>query len=113
MVSNDHARRKVAFVLRLRLTRHLPPAIVLAQNLRVAAPIDDTVPHDANVLSVVDADKWSTPTARRRRPLRRGKSRWRRTPCNGAAQPGSRIGGLYLIKRRIARPKQRHAFVDQ
>src|SRR6266576_3803432 len=41
MVGHDHPRRKVSFILGLSLARHLPPAIVLAQKLRVAAPVDN------------------------------------------------------------------------
>lgn len=37
MAGNDHARSEVSLVLRLGLSSHLPPAIVLADELRVAA----------------------------------------------------------------------------
>src|ERR1700722_2584954 len=86
MAGDDHARRKVALVLRLCLTRHLPPAIVLAEDLRIAASIDNPVAHDADILRVINTDEWSAPSADRCRTLRCGEYRWRRARCDRAAK---------------------------
>ncbi len=101
MTGVDHRRCKVALILRLSLARHLPPAIVLAQNLRVSPSIYHPISHDARVLRIMDRNQRPASTHSR---LRRRRNR--------AAHTRLHARTLQLIQSSIARTKQRNPFVD-
>src|SRR5258707_14727429 len=107
MAGDNHPRRKVSLILGLCLARHLPPAIVLAQKLRVAASVDDAVAHNADAFGIINTDEWPAPSAGRRWTLGRRKYRRRRARRNRAAKPRGHTLRLYFIQRGIARPEQR------
>src|SRR2546425_3249554 len=101
MTGDDHPRSEVALILRLSLSGHLPPAVVFAENLRVAASVDDAIAHDADILRIHDADKWPASATSWRWPLRSRKDgRWG-TCGNRATQSGCRT--RCFIERCVAR----------
>ena len=64
VVGGDELGGEVEVVVGLGLAGHFPPAVVVADELGVAAAVDGAVAHDAGVADVVGVDEGSAAAAR-------------------------------------------------